>query len=326
MTLAKTYSLFVFSLLLAACTTQQTKAPVIEHTPGAESKATKTKPTKASAQKTNGKDWRPDTYTVKKGDTLYSIGLDFGYDYKEIAQNNNINPPYVIRVGQQLNIKAKDQAIAKQAEANNDDVVIKPLNTDNQMVQGQNNTISPASMNTPTLNSPKATREVYSDQAYNAAKVPEAKPLEVKPAETKLSEVKPAETKTNSVIASDDVLDWGLPTKGKVTNGFNEGTSAKGIDIEGAMGQDINAAGNGKVIYNGSDLRGYGNLVIVKHNKDYLSVYAHNSKILVKEGQAVSKGQKIAEMGNSGTDVVKLHFEIRYQGKSIDPTKLLGAL
>jgi lipoprotein NlpD len=80
------------------------------------------------------------------------------------------------------------------------------------------------------------------------------------------------------------------------------------------------------VIYNGSDLRGYGNLVIVKHNKDYLSVYAHNSKILVKEGQAVIKGQKIAEMGNSGTDAIKLHFEIRYQGKSIDPTKFISGL
>ena len=85
----------------------------------------------------------------------------------------------------------------------------------------------------------------------------------------------------------------------------------------------VNAAAAGKVIYSGSDLRGYGKLVIIKHNKTYLSVYAHNSAIVIKEGQQVSKGQKIAEMGNSDTDQVKLHFEIRRQGKSVDPTKYL---
>lgn len=321
----KTHLLFIFTLCLAACSTEQTRAPVIERAPAAtETKATKSKPAKASAQKANGKDWRPDTYTVKKGDTLYSIGLEFGYDYKEIAQNNNISAPYNIRVGQQLKIKAKDQATAKPAEANSDDVVIKPLNMDNQMVQGQNSAtqVNPSSI--PTLNSPKATREPYSDQAYNAAKPAEPKPVDAKPVDLKPNDVKPAESKAAAV--SDEVVDWGSPTKGKVTNGFSEGASGKGIDIEGTMGQDINAAGNGKVIYNGSDLRGYGNLVIIKHNKDYLSVYAHNSKILVKEGQTVLKGQKIAEMGNSGTDIVKLHFEIRYQGKSIDPSKLLSLL
>lgn len=311
----KSYSLILLSLFVAACASAPaSKAPVYDNSAPVVDKASKSKTSTKTTQKANGKDWRPDVYTVKKGDTLYSIGLDFGYDYKEIAQNNNINPPYNIRVGQQLNIKtkAKNTAPAKSASAENDDVVIKPLNNDGADIQGQSSAVSPNSL--PTVNSPKATREPYSDQAYNAGST------ESKPAEVKTTDSKPA------TLATEDAVDWALPTKGKVTNGFNEGASAKGIDIEGKLGQDINAAGAGKVIYNGSDLRGYGNLVIVKHNKDYLSVYAHNSKILVKEGQSVIKGQKIAEMGNSGTDIVKLHFEIRYQGKSVDPTKFLSAL
>ena len=244
-----------------------------------------------SANKSTDKDWRPDFYVVKKGDTLYSVGLEHGYDYKEIAQLNQIEQPYVIRVGQSLKLKdakapTKNQAL--QQKVQEDDVVIKPLNTDAQ---------APASTE---LNEQKVT-----------------------PAST------PARNSNIQNIAfgnNEEITEWAWPTKGKITNGFTEGGSAKGIDIEGALGQDINSAGAGKVIYNGSDLRGYGNLVIVKHNKDYLSVYAHNNKILVKEGQQVLKGQKIAEMGSSGADKVKLHFEIRFQGKSVDPTRFLSNL
>jgi lipoprotein NlpD len=313
-------SIALGSAVLVACSSTPNRAPVIERSPET-SKVKITQPPKKDSAKSNanGKDWRPESYTVKKGDTLYSIGLEFGYDYKEIAQNNNIDAPYNIRVGQQLKIKNNSSTNNKPIETNNDDVVIKPLNNDNQTIQIKNSNTNSADI--PSLNAPKAVREPYSEQAAsnNSAlakaadiKVPESKPAEAKPAD--------------SVLAGEDGIDWGLPTKGKIKTAFNEGASAKGIDIEGSMGQDINAAGNGKVIYNGSDLRGYGNLVIVKHNKDYLSVYAHNSKILVKEGQVVVKGQKIAEMGNSGTDAIKLHFEIRYQGKSIDPTKFLSGL
>lgn len=315
MNIKKSHWFILFAVFLSACASRpQNKAPVYENSAPVSEKSSKVKTSK-SLNKANGKDWRPDTYTVKKGDTLYSIGLEFGYDYKEIAQNNNISVPYNIRVGQQLNLKAKEKTTGstKSVSAENDDVVIKPLNNEGADVQVQN--APSTATNPPTLNSPKATREAYSDQAYNAAN-----PTDSKPAEVKSTESKPL------VTGGEEAIDWAWPTKGKVTNGFSEGASAKGIDIEGKLGQDINAAGSGKVIYNGSDLRGYGNLVIVKHNKDYLSVYAHNSKILVKEGQSVLKGQKIAEMGNSGTDIVKLHFEIRYQGKSVDPTKFLSAL
>lgn len=307
-------------ILLVGCSSTPNRAPVIDHSQDSL-KAKVIQPPKKSVSKNtlSGKDWRPESYTVKKGDTLYSIGLEFGYDYKEIAQNNNISAPYNIRVGQQLKIKNNISANNKSADANNDEVVIKPLNNDNQISQNQNNNIN--TNETPSLNSPKALREPYTEQ--NAINInAQTKTTDIKSSEAKTTETKP----TESVVASEDTIDWGLPTKGKIKSAFNEGATAKGIDIEGIMGQDINAAGNGKVIYNGSDLRGYGNLVIIKHNKDFLSVYAHNSKILVKEGQIVLKGQKIAEMGNSGTDSIKLHFEIRYQGKSIDPTKFLPTL
>jgi lipoprotein NlpD len=119
-------------------------------------------------------------------------------------------------------------------------------------------------------------------------------------------------------------LDWSWPTGGKVVAGFNDSTS-KGIDINGKLGEPVLAAAPGKVLYAGQDLRGYGKLVVVKHSNQYLSVYAHNSEILVKEGQSVSKGQKIAELGKSDAQEPKLHFEIRKQGKPVDPLQYLPA-
>ena len=121
----------------------------------------------------------------------------------------------------------------------------------------------------------------------------------------------------------DEKVDWVWPAKGKVVTGFSEATSLKGIDIAGATGQPIAASAGGKVVYAGTGLRGYGKLIIIKHNGTYLSAYAHNKEILVKEGQQVAKGQKIAEMGNTDADQVKLHFEIRRQGKPVDPLRYL---
>ncbi len=122
-------------------------------------------------------------------------------------------------------------------------------------------------------------------------------------------------------------MDWTWPTGGKVLTQFVDGgagkESNKGIDIAGRAGEPVQAAAAGKVVYAGSGLRGYGNLVIVRHNATYLSAYAHNSKILVKEGQTVTRGQKIAEIGSSDADQPKLHFEIRFQGKPVDPLKYL---
>lgn len=119
------------------------------------------------------------------------------------------------------------------------------------------------------------------------------------------------------------LFDW--PVKGKVTRAYDARNGSKGIDIAGKKGDPVYAAGSGKVVYAGSGLRGYGNLIIVKHDEVFLTAYAHNDKILVREGESVSKGQKIAEMGSSDTDQVKLHFEVRQNGQPVNPLLYLPA-
>ena len=126
------------------------------------------------------------------------------------------------------------------------------------------------------------------------------------------------------VNVSDDGMIFAWPHPGPVLAGFDEAKN-KGLDFAGKAGDPVLAAGDGKVVYAGSGLRGYGNLVILKHNNTYLTAYAHNQTLLVKEDQSVTKGQRIADMGSSDSDRVKLHFEIRKQGKPVDPAKLLPA-
>jgi lipoprotein NlpD len=121
---------------------------------------------------------------------------------------------------------------------------------------------------------------------------------------------------------ADDDLNWAWPAAGPVIGNFDEGRS-KGLAISGKAGDPVYAAADGRVVYAGSGLRGYGNLVIIKHNNTYLTAYAHNQTLLVKEDQVVKRGQKIAEMGSSDAERVQLHFEIRKQGKPVDPARLL---
>jgi lipoprotein NlpD len=148
-----------------------------------------------------------------------------------------------------------------------------------------------------------------------------AKPVDKKPASAdKVDAPAPAEVSKPEVVAEPGIrLSW--PAKGKVTGEFNE--TSKGIDIAGKVGEPVLAAADGKVVYAGNSLRGYGNLVIVKHDNTYLTAYAHNSKLLVKEGDSVRKGQKIAEMGDTDTNSPKLHFELRVNGKPVNPTPYL---
>ena len=123
---------------------------------------------------------------------------------------------------------------------------------------------------------------------------------------------------------AEDNINWIWPANGTILAGFDD-VKNKGIDIGGKAGEPVLAAADGRVVYVGAGLRGYGNLIILKHNNVYLTAYAHNQTLLVKEDQSVLKGQKIAEMGSSDADRVKLHFEVRRQGKPVDPTKYLPA-
>ncbi len=241
-------------------------------------------------------------YTVKAGDTMFSIAKAHGVSVRDLVAWNNVEHPASIKVGQQLRLL--------------------PLPRGSIMA-------TPAPVAAPEDGSiktqPLAQRVPYSDEAYarmsKSAAVAEVKPAtkpEVK-AEVK-PEVKP-ETKPEEPRADGEV-DWSWPTEGKVIAGFSDGSN-KGIVISGKRGQAVNASAGGRVIFSGTGIRGLGKLVVIRHNADYLSVYAHNDNLLVKEGQTVRKGQRIADMGNSDADQVKLHFEIRRQGKPVDPEKLL---
>jgi lipoprotein NlpD len=355
--------LMVFlAALLTACQSDPV-VPVVDRAPQAtkpsapkpETNSTQTNSTQA---KPVAKEWRPDSYIVKKGDKLYRIGLEFGFDYREIAAANNIPEPYYLKIGQKLDFSSLKTKPATTADANktptssdnpsaeNDGVVLTPMQTEPDVIVGKPiinnpaNTTNPVNKpiaNSPVLTEPKAVREAYSAEAWKRSvavkptdvKTADAKPADTKPAEAKPGETVPAAAKPTEVKPADakpgddESIAWNMPTQGKISAGFNEATN-KGIDIAGNAGQAITAASGGKVIYSGSDLRGYGKLVIIKHNKTYLSVYAHNSKIVVKEGQTVAAGQKIAEMGKTDTSSTKLHFEIRRLGKSVDPAKYLN--
>lgn len=238
-------------------------------------------------------DWRPQLYTVQKGDTLYGIALEHGFDYKEVAELNGIVPPYTIRIGQQLKFSALAQTAAP----------LKALAVAEPQSTGEDALLK---------TKPKATKRPYTEQVVVASAEPQEKSAAL------------AEKKEDASATDDDKIDWNWPTAGKVIAPFNDASrSGKGLDIGGKGGQPILAAAPGKVVYSGSGLRGYGKLVIIKHNKSYLSAYAHNRQIMVKEGQVVTKGQKIAEMGDTDADQVKLHFEIRQFGKPVDPLKYL---
>ena len=158
-----------------------------------------------------------------------------------------------------------------------------------------------------------------------AAAIKQTKPLAAQTqVSTPSASISPPSTTTAPANISDDGMAFSWPHPGPVLTGFDEAKN-KGLDLAGKAGDPVLAAADGKVVYSGSGLRGYGNLIILKHNNTYLTAYAHNQTLLVKEDQTVTKGQRIAEMGNSDADRVKLHFEIRKQGKPVDPAKLLPA-
>lgn len=260
-------------------------------------------------------------YTVKKGDTLYSIALDHGQDHKDVAAWNNLENPGVIRIGQRLRVAPEDNGAPV--------AVVKPVTSSAPIEVKTDAAPAPALKspgNTDNLKrEPKGGKLAYSEAALARAQQAEAaaRPAEVKPEEARSE--RPAEPKpADKPALGGDEPDWMWPANGKLIAPFAEGGS-KGVDIAGKAGDPVLAAASGVVSYAGAGLRGYGNLVVLRHNATYLSVYAHNSKLLVKEKDSVTKGQKIAEMGSTDTESPRLHFEIRRQGKPADPQKFLPA-
>ena len=314
-------------LLVAGCASH-TPAPVVDRSsaPVAE------KPRLAVPAALVTPDTGSGYHVVKKGETLYGIALDHGLDYKDLATWNNLENLNLIRVGQQLRITPPDGgavAVAKPV-ITGAPVEIKLVAPTASVPLGP--AASAASNNTEVLKrEPKGSKVAWSDEALANARQGDvtAKPVEIRP-EAKSAEVKVPEPKTpepkapeKPALSGDDV-DWMWPANGKLIAPYAEG-GGKGLDIAGKTGDPVLAAADGIVSYAGSGLRGYGNLVVLRHNATFLSVYAHNSKLLVKEKDAVKKGQKIAEMGSTDAESPRLHFEIRRQGKPADPQKFLPA-
>ena len=298
------------------------RAPQPSAAPAAKpAQAPATAPASAPVAGAPETDPRPEFYTVKKGDTLYVIALDHGLDYKELAEWNGIENPNLIRIGQQLRLRAPPST-----------VVTAPLKTPPKVEGRPVGSAAPAvAANEAVKSQPKAVKVPYSDQALaqlsgqaQPPSKPAVAPSVIPPVVPPVAKADPAPEEKPAASAEDDEkVAWGWPASGKVLTTFNESTNLKGIGIAGKLGQPVIASAPGKVLYSGDGIRGYGKLVIIKHNKVYISVYAHNQLLLVKEGQSVVKGQKIADMGASDADQVKLHFEIRRFGKPIDPLKLL---
>ncbi len=256
---------------------------------------------------------KPGYHIVKRGETLSQIGRMHKQRPVDIVAWNNLANPNDIKVDQVLRVAppgASDVAVDAQADSVAPSTVeVMPLSSA---------ATSPLAIK---KTSPRGEKQPYSDANLAAMQNQDQGAPAAAPTRSDASErlaVPPA------TASEDDAISWQWPAEGKIIATFSEGKS-RGIDIAGKMGQKINAAASGRVIYAGA-FRGYGNLVIVKHTDNLLSAYAHNKLVLVKQGDNVSKGQQIAEMGNSDSDAVKLHFEIRRQGgKPVDPSKFLPA-
>ncbi|HEX4843065.1 MAG TPA: peptidoglycan DD-metalloendopeptidase family protein [Limnobacter sp.] len=249
-------------VLLGACASTGNNAPVIDRLPA------RTVDAGASAD---------GIYTVKAGDTLYGIALEFGLDWRELARANNLADPSKLSIGQRLKV----EGIASQP--------VPPLSSSTTESNGVVEV-------TPVL------------PAGGAKPVAPSEPV---------AEIKPP-------APANVTLGFMWPHNGEIIQAYKAGTN-KGIDLAAKVGDPVYAAQAGRVVYSGNALRGYGNLIILKHDNNLLTAYAHNKTLLVKEGEPVTKGQKIAEAGQSDTDRPKLHFEVRKQGKPVDPMDYLPA-
>lgn len=329
--------LLAMGAALAGCSTaRRTPAPIEDRAPVARTQpatvaGTTAAPADAATRLPPGAEnaGKPGYYTVRPGDTIIRIALDSGQNWRDLARWNNLDNPNLIEVGQVLRIVAPVAPVAAAAPpasatsstspataASTDGVVSRPV-TPSAPVTGS--PVPPAGA-TAAPSVPRSGTGTLAGPAVAGASAPASAPsgAAVTPA--------PAAASANlpPVPAADEQVAWGWPAPGNtnVVANFDE-VKNKGIAIAGRAGDPVLASADGRVVYAGAGLRGYGNLIILKHNNTYLTAYAHNQTLLVKEDQSVRKGQKIAEMGSTDSDRVALHFEIRRQGKPVDPTRFL---
>lgn len=232
------------------------------------------------------------SYRVRPGETLYSVAWRYDLDYRNLARYNHLKPPYALIIGQRLVLRPEEKGMSSDSVASTTSTRI-------------HKEVRPSSKKTKKTNRNEAkqpTTAVASDSETSTT---------TDQTEAQLAEV------------SAPIGKWNWPVRGPILHNFSSQDGQKGIDIGGAKGTPIKAAASGQVAYAGRGLRGYGNLLIIKHNNIFLSAYAHNDKLLVKEGEKVKAGQVIAEMGNSDANNVHLHFEIRKAGKPVNPLTYL---
>lgn len=276
--------------------------------------------------------YKGNTYKVNKGDTMFLIAYLAGIDVKELAALNNMTEPYNLSLGQTLKISNCGTKTVTTT------VPVKQPAAATTTTAAPTTPAEPAVTYTPGANGTQMGSDgtiigPIKSGAGVANSAPAMVPVAtapVAPATTPSVPTTPVENTNSTPINANIVapiasnVAWQWPTSGNIIQGFsNTDGGNKGIDISGSRGQAVKAAASGRVVYAGNALRGYGNLIIIKHNDDFLSAYAHNDKILVTDQQEVKAGQEIAKMGSSGTNTVKLHFEIRYKGKSVDPVRYL---
>lgn len=284
---------------LAGCASK-VSAPVVDQSHGVKggSSVAVSDPAKSGV----GRLPRKGYHIVKPGDTLFRIAADNGVSDRDLAVWNKLDDPRRIEVGQELRLTSPGDGEGSLV------AVAKPVGVQSAVEQRPLEGGSDALKTTP-----KAGRDAYSDEALVR--------LERMGANAQAAFDASPDVKVEASVASSGIQ-WGWPAMGKVTGQFSE-TGRKGLDIVGKLGDAVQAASDGKVVYGGTGLRGFGQLLIIKHDSVFMTAYAHNSKLLVKEGQAVVRGQKIAEMGDTEADQVKLHFEVRRHGKPVDPLKYL---
>ncbi len=249
------------------------------------------------ANRSSGAAPPPSGYTVRRGDTLYSIAWQYGLDHRQVAVWNGIGAPYTIYPGQRLALRKPTTNATRPPPAPRPTPATKPAP-------------KPA---------PKPQVATAPPPAPPTTKSAPSRPATAGPRQAPRTDPgAPQATRSVGGVA------WRWPTRGRLYRTFDAGDpTRKGVDIVGSEGQPVYAASGGKVVYSGNGLVGYGNLIIIKHNNTYLSAYGHNRQLLVGEGDDVAAGQLIAKMGRVDNDRAMLHFEIRRQGKPVDPLRLL---
>ena len=321
-----TFNNFIFSFttigLLAGCSSPRRPAPVIDMATQSGS----VRPPNEISAGARVADERG-YHTVRRGETLLRIAQDFNQNYHDLVIWNNLSNPNDIRVDQVLRVLPPTGSAQTGSIGSGSGVEVRPLNG-----SAPSTSATPAAVTAggTTKTGPRGDKRPYSEAALAELQKGESSNVgagagtsAAASAAARTEVPKTGDRPPDTAVANEEAPAFIWPAEGKVVANFDSGK--KGIDIAGKSGQAVIAAAAGKVMYAGSGIRGYGNLVIVKHSSNLLSAYAHNKSIAVKEGQNVSKGEKIAEMGNSDSDAVKLHFEIRQQGKPVDPAKFLPA-